>query len=83
MNEKINKKLKTPADLRGILLSSIEAVLEGRLNIGQANAVIGLSGELHKSVRQEWDMRVYATENLSLKAGEVIKILEDNVDANQ
>tara|TARA_R110000868_G_C10576200_1_gene738203 strand:- start:366 stop:608 length:243 start_codon:yes stop_codon:yes gene_type:complete len=71
----VSRKIITASDLRGALLASIEAVLEGRLNVAQANAVVGLSGELHKSIRQEWDMRVYANENLSLKAGEVIQLL--------
>lgn len=70
-----NRKLVTAADLRGALLSAIEGVLEGRVNVSQANAVVGLSGELHKSIRQEWDMRVYANENLSLEAGKVIKLI--------
>jgi hypothetical protein len=50
-------------------------VLEGRVNVSQANAVVGLSSELHKSLRQEWDMRVYANENLNLEHGEVTKLI--------
>jgi len=69
------RTIVTANDLRGALLASIEGVLEGRVNIGQANAVVGLSGELHKSIRQEWDMRVYANENLNLEAGRVIKLI--------
>ena len=69
------RKLVTADDLRGALLASIEAVLEGRINVGQANAVVGLSCELHKSIRQEWDMRVYANENLCLARGQVIELL--------
>ena len=72
MNE---RKIITANDLRGALLASIEGVLEGRVNVSQANAVVGLSGELHKSIRQEWDMTVYANENLSLDAGKVIKLI--------
>jgi len=74
------RKITTAQDLRGVLLASIEAVLEGRINVAQANAVVGLSGELHKSIRQEWDMRVYANENLSLCAGEVIELLTGVID---
>lgn len=70
------RKLINANDLRGALLASIEAVLEGRMNVAQANAIVGLSGELHKSIRQEWDMRVYANENLNLEAGNVIKLIE-------
>jgi hypothetical protein len=70
------RKIKTPEDLRGILAAAIEGVLEGRVNVSQANAVVGLSSELHKSIRQEWDMRVYANEHLTLEAGKVIQLLE-------
>jgi len=72
------RKLITAVDLRGALLAAIEGVLEGRVNVAQANAVTGLSGELHKSIRQEWDMRVYANENLSLEAGKVIRLLGED-----
>lgn len=74
------RNVTTAADLRGLLLASIEAVLEGRVNVSQANAVVGLSTELHKSIRQEWDMRVYANENLSLQAGRVIELLTGDID---
>lgn len=71
-----NRKITTANDLRGALLASIEGVLEGRVNVAQANAVASLSGELHKSLKQEWDMRIYANENLTLDSGKVIKLLE-------
>jgi hypothetical protein len=74
------RKITTAQDLRGALLASIEAVLEGRLNVSQANAVVGLSGELHKSIRQEWDMRVYANENLNLRSGKVIELITGKVE---
>ena len=73
------RKIVTASDLRGALLATVEGVLEGRINVSQANAVVGLSSELHKSIKQEWDMRVYANENLSLSAGKVVNLLgEDN-----
>ena len=71
-----NRKLVNATDLRGALLATIEGVLEGRVNVAQANAVALLSGELHKSIRQEWDMRIYANENLNLESGRVISFLE-------
>lgn len=71
-----NRKIVNANDLRGALLASIQGVLEGKVNVAQANAITGLSTELHKSIRQEWDMRVYANENLSISSGEVIKLLE-------
>lgn len=74
------RKIVTARDLRGALLASIEAVLEGRLNVAQANAVVGMSAEVHKSLRQEWDMAIYATENISLNKGELVRILIGDVD---
>jgi hypothetical protein len=71
-----DQKIKNAADLRAILLLTMEGVLEGRVNVPMANAVVGLSGEVHKSIRQEWDMRVYAAENFCLESGKVIKLLE-------
>lgn len=72
----MQNKITTPAEHRALLLASIEAVACGRMNVAQANAVVGLSAEVHKSIRQEWDMRVYAAENLYLDKGQVIKVLE-------
>lgn len=71
------RKILTASDLRGILLTSIQGVLEGKTTVGQANSIVGLSGEVHKSLRQEWDMRVFANEHLSLDKGEVIKLILD------
>ena len=69
-------KITSPSEHRALLLAAIEAVCEGRMNVAQANAVTGLSGEVHKSIRQEWDMRVYAAENLTLENAKVVKMLE-------
>lgn len=70
-------KIGSSSELRAVLLAAIEGTLEGRVNVGQANAVVGLSAELHKSIRQEWDMRVYAAENLTLANGKLVKLLGD------
>lgn len=69
-------KISTPAEHRAILLAAMEALCEGRLNVAQANALSGLSAEVHKNLRQEWDMRVYASEHLTLDGGQVIKLIE-------
>jgi hypothetical protein len=68
------------SELRAALLLAIEAVCAGRMNVSQANAVVGLSAEVHKSIRQEWDMRVYAAENFAMQNGEVIKLLDSAVE---
>ena len=69
-------KINKPEDLRRILLSSIESVLEGKMTVSQANAVVGLSGELHKSIKQEWEMRCYAADNMTLENGEIVKMIK-------
>jgi hypothetical protein len=69
------RKITKAEDLRGALLATIEGVLEGRVNVSQANAVVGLSGELHKSIKQEWDMRVFANEKLALERGRILEVI--------
>jgi hypothetical protein len=69
-------KISTPEEHRAILLSAMEALLEGRLNVQMANALSGISAEVHKNLKQEWDMRVYAAENLTLEHGQVVKMLD-------
>lgn len=73
-------KITTANELRAILLGSIEAVLEGRINVAQANSVIGLSTEVHKSLKQEWEMRCYAADNFRMSDGNVIKLLDGGND---
>lgn len=76
----MSRKINTPAEHRAFLLEAMAAVAEGRINVSQANAIVGISGEFHKSVRQEWDMRVYAAENITIANGRVIKMLEQGDD---
>lgn len=71
-------KIATPAELRAVLLATIEGVIEGRVNVAMANSVVGLSSEVHKSVRQEWDMRVFAANNLVIQKEGLIKTLLDS-----
>ena len=69
------KKINTQNDIRAVLLLTIEGVLKGAVSVPQANAVSSLSEQVHSSLRQEWDMRCYAAENLTLKHGEVVRLL--------
>lgn len=72
-------KISNAAELRTLLAEGICAVMEGRINVSQANAVVGLSSELHKSIRQEWDMRLYVAENLSYNQAQIVNsVLEDS-----
>jgi hypothetical protein len=69
-----------PAELRSVLLMSIEKVISGQMNVPQANAVVGLSAEVHKSIRQQYDMTVYAVENLGMRNGTNILAIESATD---
>jgi len=53
-------------------MATAVGVLEQRVNVSQANAVASLSTEVHKSIRQEFDMRCYVAENLRLVKGKVV-----------
>jgi len=50
------------------------AITEGNMNTKQANALTSLSGEVHRSLELEWDMRCYVEEHLFLEEGAIIRI---------
>jgi hypothetical protein len=66
--------INSPETLRTALLASIEAVIEGRMNVPQANSVAALAAEVHSSVRQEFDMRCFAAQSLTIEQQKLIKI---------
>lgn len=68
-------EIANPSELRSALLHCVEGVMEGRISVPQANAIANLSSELHKSIRQEWDMRVYAAEHLQYGRAELKKVI--------
>jgi hypothetical protein len=74
-------QIETPAEFRALLMSTAVAVLEGRVNVAQANAVVGLSTEVHKSLRQQWDMQCYVAENIAVSGGQVLRLGVTTVDA--
>jgi len=53
------QKVTTSAELRSMLGATIEALLEGRIEVARANAVASLSSELHKSIKSEFEMMNY------------------------
>ena len=71
-------RITSPSEHRAILLMTMEGILEGKVSVPMANAIASVSSEVHRSLRQEWDMRVYAAENLSLDKGRVTKMLDVN-----
>lgn len=73
-------RITTPSEHRALLIATMEAVLDGRVNVAMANSVVGLSAEVHKSIRQEWDMRVFAAENINIESGKLMKMIEADRD---
>ena len=69
-------RITTPADHRAVLLQVMIGLLEGRVSVPMANAVSDISAEVHKSIRQEWDMRCYAADNLVLDKAQIIRLIE-------
>lgn len=59
---------------RALLIGAMEALIEGRINVPQANALAGLSAEVHKSIRQEWDMECYAAEHFALASAKILML---------
>lgn len=66
--------IRNAAEHRRLLLDAMVATCAGTMNVAQANALVGLSAEVHKSIRQEWDMLVYAAEHLRMGPGGRLEI---------
>lgn len=58
------RKISTPKEHRELLLQAMQNLCDGRLDPQEAQALVGLSGQVHESIAQEWEMRVYAHERL-------------------
>ena len=68
--------INAPAELRAVLFQTMIGVLEGRISVPQGNTVASLSVEAHKSIRQQWDMVLYASEQIDISNGKVSKLIE-------
>lgn len=66
-------KINTPSELREVLGETIVALLEDKINVKSSEAVVGLSNEIHKSITQEWEMRVYMAEQLTYKQSSAVE----------
>lgn len=62
----VRRTIESAAEHRALLLDCIVSVAEGRMNVQQANAIVGLSAEVHKSIKAQWDMACFAAETLRL-----------------
>jgi hypothetical protein len=65
-----------PTALRAVLLLSIEKVVCGQMSVPQANAVVGLSAEVHKSIKAQYDMTVFAMQELGMQSGTNLLAIE-------
>lgn len=73
-------QIKEPAEWRALLMNAAVGVLDQRVTVSQANSVASLSVEVHKSIRQEFDMRCYAAENLGIRDGRVLRLEAPDAD---
>lgn len=52
-----------PVEHRALLLKAMQDVMDGKISPQGAQSVALLSNEIHKSIDQEWNMRVYMHES--------------------
>ena len=67
-------------DLRRVLMQTIEGVIAGQVPVAHAGAIANLSEQVHKSIEQEWEMRIYANEHLRMDAPQVVALIGDYSD---
>jgi len=72
--------LDDPIRHRTALLLTMEGLLDGTMDIPRANAMAVLSSEVHKSLRNEFSSKIFATKSLALgKSG--VSLVENSVEA--
>lgn len=72
----MKQRSTTPSELRSLLIESAKAVVDGRLTVQQANAVSGLSSEVHKSMKMEYVGQIIDSGSYSVEGGRLIEVLE-------
>ena len=70
------KKTLKHNDVRAALMATFDGVIAGTVSPQKAHAVAALSSEYHKSLQQEWDMRVYAAERLTIGHENAVNLLD-------
>lgn len=68
--------VRSAKEHRRLLLDGMVALIEGRMSVPVANALSGLSTEVHKSVRLEWDMITYAADNVEIGDGNQVNVVD-------
>jgi hypothetical protein len=64
-----------PRKHRAVLLLTMEGLLGGMIDVARANAMANLSSEVHKSLKQEWDMKTYAA-GVSIGPGGCLRLVD-------
>lgn len=72
---KVTVQVTTPAELRSLLIESARAVVDGRVTVPQANAVSGLSAEVHKSMKMEYVGQIIDSGGYSIEGGRLIEAM--------
>jgi vacuolar-type H+-ATPase subunit E/Vma4 len=72
----VKTEIRTPEEFRSLLIAAASAVLEGRLTVQQANALAGLSSEVHKSLKMQYVGQMIGAGNVSIQDGRVVRMLE-------
>lgn len=71
-------KIESAAEWRALLMNAAIALLDQKLTVPMSNALVGLSAEVHKSIKQEFDMRCYVAGNIVLEDGKVMRLSQPN-----
>lgn len=72
---KVTVEVTTPAELRSLLVESAKAVVDGRITVQQANAVSGLSAEVHKSMKMEYVGQIIDSGGYNIEGGRLVEAL--------
>lgn len=72
----VRTTIRSASEHRRLLLDAMVALVEGRMNVPQANALATLSGEVHKSLKLEFDILCYGAENLRLGPNNQLLVIE-------
>ena len=74
MNFNIDKPNPSkPEELRSLLIECAKSVVDNRITVQQANAVAGLSAEIHKSIKMEYVGQVISSGHFKIKDGELFE----------
>lgn len=65
--------IQTHEELRALLVASVKAVIDGKLNVQRANCVASLAAEVHKSIRLEIVGQALSDKAMAIENGKLIE----------